>query len=99
MRYLGIAVLALVLNLSAAAQANDISHACDTKTLCPGIKGGGGRILDCLAQNINTLNETCLSTLGRQWLINRMQAQAKRGAPGQAPAGAPTAGSNAPTNQ
>lgn len=94
MRYLGVAVLALVFNLSVAARANDISDACDTKTLCPGIKGGGP-ILDCLGQNINALNESCLSTLGRQWLIRRMHAQAKR----QAPASAPPAGANAPSNQ
>jgi hypothetical protein len=99
MRYLGFAILALVVNLSPAARADDIANACETKTLCPGVKGGGGRILDCLAQNINTLNESCLSTLGRQWLIRRMQAQAKRAAGGQAPATAPPAGTGAPAPQ
>jgi hypothetical protein len=94
MRYLGAAMLALVVNLSAAARADDISNACETMTLCPGIKGGG-RILDCLAQNINALDESCLSTLGRQWLIRRMQAEEKRAA-GQAPACACPAGTSAP---
>ena len=41
MRYLGVAALALVLSVPAAAQENDVSAACDTKTLCPGVKGGG----------------------------------------------------------
>jgi hypothetical protein len=95
MRYLGVAALALVLSIPAAAQENDISAACDTKTLCPGVKGGG-RILDCLGKNIESLDQSCLSTLGRQWLTRRMQEQAKRAAKGQAPAGAPPAGTSAP---
>jgi hypothetical protein len=96
MRYLAVAALALVLSIPAAAQENDISAACDTKTLCPGVKGGG-RILDCLGKNIESLDQSCLSTLGRQWLTRRMQEQAKRAAKGQAPAGAPPAGTSAPS--
>jgi hypothetical protein len=59
---------------------NEVRAACqsDAQTLCPGVRPGGGRILDCLAQHKDAVSDAC-----KQAVMKARQAQGQGESPGQ----------------
>lgn len=65
--FLPAAALLALLVVPAAAQnaANEVQKACqnDIKTLCSGVKPGGGRIRDCIMGKTDQLSPSCKTAL------------------------------------
>jgi hypothetical protein len=93
MRNFGIATFAFLFAVSGNADADTVWRACNVKVLCPNVTPGGGRILDCLKDHIDTLQQPCLSAIGLTTLVNHRKAHANPG-PATPSGGAPDTGEN-----
>jgi hypothetical protein len=39
---------------------------CNLKTICAGVRPGGGRVMECLKEHKDSLSDQCLLAIGRQ---------------------------------
>ncbi len=79
---------------SQSALLNDVRAACqtDAQNLCPGVREGGGRILNCLAQHKDAVSDGCRQAVTRaRQTQGQEQGQAQAQSPAQGPSQSPSA--------
>lgn len=76
----------LALAMPGSAIAVDFQSACDTASLCSGVKPGGGRIIRCLKEHKDKVSKACKVALG-EFFLNQPVRSPRGGAGGGAAGG------------